>query len=151
MKHTATFAFLLPVVLAAGAISTPAATLPRYGVFVFGSMCTEPYSGDAAGLRLTLMRYGDGDRVLFQWSEGPEVEALGDKVQVNEAGSHISFSVSVPGTSDPADTQTLNGEISAEAVTLVGGYSASAGVRLPRVRDVGARKAICQPISGDTK
>lgn len=138
------------VALAAGAISARAAPLPRYGVFVFGSMCTAPYSGDAAGYRLTLMRYGDGDHVLFQWSEGPAVEAAGYKVRIDNAGSHISFSVDIPGTpAGPQNTQDFSGDISEEAVTLSGGY-VSPG-RLPRVRNLAVRKTICQPVSEDQK
>lgn len=146
MEGTTTFALLLAFALGAGAIPACATPLPPYGVFVFGSMCTAPYSGDASGHRLTLMRYGDGDHVLFQWSEGPAFDGIGYAVKIDGFG-HISFSVDEPGygQSVPLDTQSYTGQISAEAVTLSGGYS-SEKFTLPRVRDLAAHKAICQPI-----
>lgn len=153
MKQTAIFAMLTAVAVAAGAINAPAAPLPRYGVFVFGSTCTNPESDDTGGNRLSLIRTGDGDHVLYQWSEGPEVAAEGLNVVIDSAGSHISFSVLLPGAPAEAQyTQTFTGQISTEAVTLSGGYSPGGRpFTLPRVTDLAAPKPICQPISGDAK
>src|SRR5256885_4817519 len=97
-RYTPALLVLLPLLTATTVRATP---LPRYGIFVYGNMCIEKESGDAAGRRLTLMRYGDGDHVLFQWSEGPAYQAVGAKVAIDRTGSHISFSVDFPETSEP--------------------------------------------------
>ncbi|HEX5278527.1 MAG TPA: hypothetical protein VFW28_00480 [Micropepsaceae bacterium] len=153
MKHTTTFAVLMAIALGAGASSARAAPLSRYGVFVFGTTCTNPESDDTGGSRLTVMRTGDGDYALYQWSEGPEVAAEGLDVLIDSSGSHISFSVLLPGA--PAETrytQSFTGLISTEAVTLSGGYSpVGKPFTLPRVTDLAAPKPICQPLSGDQK
>lgn len=99
-----------------------AALLPRYGVFAYSNVCTEQQSGDAAGYRLILLRFGDGDRVLFDWSEGPLYSAEAYKVAVDPSGTHISFMVQIPGTTEPVYASSYSGEISADAVTINGSH-----------------------------
>src|SRR5438309_646053 len=94
----------LAVILICG--SAFAAQLPRYGMFVYSNLCFEKESGDAKGYRLTLLRYGDGDHIVFEWSEGPLYEAAGYKVHIDERAGQIAFGVDVPGTHSPEFSQS---------------------------------------------
>ena len=111
--------------------------LPRYGVFVYSTLCTQQQSGDAAGYRLVLLRFSDGDRVLFDWSEGPLYSAEAYKVTVNGSGTMISFMVQIPGTTEPVYASSFTGEISTEAAVIN-------GVRVPRIYDLSQRSGRCR-------
>ena len=113
------------------------APLPRVGVFVYSSLCTKQQSGDAAGYRLVVLRFGDGDRVFFDWSEGPLYSAEADKVTVDGSGTKISFMVQIPGTTEPVYASSFAGEISTEAAVIN-------GVRVPRLYDLSQSTGRCQ-------
>jgi hypothetical protein len=135
--------------LACGAVS--AAPLPRYGVFYFSSYCIEKESDDAAGNRALLIRDGNGDRLFWEWSEGPmEGPVQAREVRIDRPG-HIRFTVD-QGSSygieigtdgkhslsqDPPDMHTYAGTISAQMLDLD-------GMRLPRVTNFAARTRQCR-------
>ena len=58
---------VVTALLAASATATP---LPRYGMFVFSSLCIHPDSGDILGERLTLLRLNGDDAAYFEWGQG---------------------------------------------------------------------------------
>ncbi len=47
-----------------------AKSLPRYGMLVYSDLCYDPPSGDIGGTRITLLRFHDGDKVLYENTEG---------------------------------------------------------------------------------
>jgi hypothetical protein len=55
---------LMPVVASAR-------PLPRYGTFVYSSLCWEKESGDASGVRFALTRGRKGDSLLYEYGNGP--------------------------------------------------------------------------------
>ncbi len=124
--------------------------LPRYGVFVYSSLCTEKESGDAAGYRLTLMRYGDGDHIVFEWSEGGLYEASGYKVALDEKTSRISFTVDTPGApQEPAYTHSYSGTISSEALEIRDNAAIPGRAdRVPRARDLSRKMDSCPERKG---
>src|SRR5256885_16038366 len=144
-RYTPALLVLLPLLTATTVRATP---LPRYGIFVYGSMCIEKESGDPAGRRLTLMRYGDGDHVLFQWSEGPACQAVGAKVAIDRTGSHISFRGAFP-SPEPPFKQSHTGENPTQPVTLSGGHTrAGPTVSLSHFPNVPPPKLSCPVPTG---
>ena len=135
--------------LAAGSI-TSAAPLPRYGLFVFSSLCWEAESGDAAGNRLMLVRDGDGDRASWEWSEGP-LEAPVSVTKLRIKGGTIAFDVDIGSqegvTSDgkfqkeAPDIEHYQGTITASAVRI--GTAGHAGT-LPRITNFAAKTGTCR-------
>ncbi|MDB5756399.1 MAG: hypothetical protein JWR56_2827, partial [Massilia sp.] len=45
-----------------------AKSLPRYGVFVYSNFCVSPMSGDLGGDRITLLRFADGDTLVYEYT-----------------------------------------------------------------------------------
>lgn len=71
---------------------TEARPLPRYGLFVFSSLCWERESGDADGARLILVRLPGSDSGRFSYTgEGPLNEAPIDDLRIDEKSGRISF------------------------------------------------------------
>jgi hypothetical protein len=117
--------------------------LPRYGIFVFSNLCLEP-SGDVAGYRLTLVRLGDGDHILLEWSEGPKVEAAGYVVKVDDRTSRLSFMVDLPGAaSKPPFQYSYTGEISRDVILLKKSDEPGPGNRLLRINDMSGKPGVC--------
>jgi hypothetical protein len=129
--------------------------LPRYGVFVYSNLCWEKESGDAAGNRIMLIRDGDGDRLFFEWSDGPlesPVQAI--KLSLDGNAGQIAFSVDI-GSQDSVDGQgnfvrkekpyvlALRGKIDDAQMTLEGGDMKGPEL-LPRLRDFGAKMGWCR-------
>ena len=130
---------------ASNAAAAPAKPLPRYGVFVYSNLCTEKESGDAAGSRLTLLRYGDGDHVLFEWSEGPRVEAAGYKVKFDASTGELTFEVDIPGAPpEPQYSQSYTGKVSQDAIALRSNSGPERTYRLPRLYDFSRKTGICR-------
>jgi hypothetical protein len=84
------------VILAALTVPATAAPLPRYGTFVYSSLCIHSESGDLLGARLTLERRTDGDKARFELGEGVLETALVQKVKI-EANGHVALVLSFPG------------------------------------------------------
>jgi hypothetical protein len=71
---------------------TEAKPLPRYGLFVFSSLCWERESGDADGARLILIRLPGSDSGRFSYTgEGPLDEAPIEDLQIDGKSGRISF------------------------------------------------------------
>lgn len=145
---------LLGLVLVPISASVQARPLPRYGVFTYSNLCREKESGDAAGNRIMLIRDGDGDRLFFEWSDGPlESPVPATKLIIDRSGQ-IVFSVDI-GSQDSVDGQgnfvgkekpyvlALHGRIDDARLTLEGGNLRSPEV-LPRLRNFGAKMGVCR-------
>jgi hypothetical protein len=117
----------------------------KLGVFVYSNLCWSQQSGDAAGLRITIVRYADPsrDHVLFEWSEGPLYERTGYKVRIDPAMSRISFEVDQDATMTMPDWQTYTGEFSADALTLRSSSNPARTYRLPRVQNFSQEDRRC--------
>ena len=116
-----------------------------YGAFVYSNLCWSKESGDAYGLRVSIIRYPDasGDHLLFEWSEGPLYERTGYKVRIDSEGSRISFEVNQDATMTMPDWRTYTGEISNEAVILHANDAPARIFRLSRVRDFAKENRVC--------
>jgi hypothetical protein len=136
---------------------TYAAKLPRYGVFIYSSVCWEKESGDAAGNRAMLVRDGEGDRLFWEWSDGPmEGPVQAQPLTIDDKSSKISFSVdlgsqdSVDGAGhvvgkEPPFIQTLTGTISDKAIILSReGDVSNREWTIPRVTDFSAKTGQCK-------
>jgi hypothetical protein len=85
----------LPLVLATLAPSTGhAKPLPRYGTFVYSSLCWEKESGDAGGVRFALTRSRKGAALLYEYGNGPlsgaritKLKIVGDRIEAEGASN----------------------------------------------------------------
>lgn len=101
-----------------------AAPLPRYGLFVFSTLCWEQESGDAAGGRLILLRLPGSDSVRIAYTlEGPLDEMPGDDLKIDDKTGHVSFHYRSPydPVTDRTDADvTVEGHISSEGFDQIG-------------------------------
>jgi hypothetical protein len=139
------------------ALSANAAPLPRYGIFMFSSACWEEESGDAAGNRALLIRDGDGDRLFWEWSEGPmEGPAQATALSIDAKSGAIVFDVDI-GSMDtfssgnvfagkePPDIVHFTGRVSDKALTLRtddGSWRGGTQI-MPRLRNFSAKTPMC--------
>ena len=114
--------------------------LPRYGVFVFSNFCTSEESGDFFGFRITVLRYGDGDHVMVDWSDGPHNQSIASNVEIDPQGLHIGFLVRT--RSFPNDPDSYSGTFMEDALLLTYRESNQAH-RLPRVHDFSREIGTC--------
>jgi len=63
---------MLGCALAATAFARPAdaKSPPRYGALVYSDLCYDPPSDDMGGTRITLLRFGYGDKIVYENTEG---------------------------------------------------------------------------------
>jgi hypothetical protein len=129
------------VALLTAALSGAAAGqgLPRYGVFVYADFCIAPQSGDVGGNRVSLLRYSDADKLIFEYTEGAVMAPLfADKITLDSTTGTLTFEVR-----EDSQTVTFSGTVTEDA--LVGTISdRPQPVRLPRVRDFSRKQAECR-------
>jgi hypothetical protein len=122
-----------------------AGTMPRYGVFVYSNLCIEGDSGDTAGTRITLYRYPEGDRVMYEYAEGALARpVIADLVKVDERSGLLRFAVTRPG----AQAETISTRLTndGEVLSMRGPWcGADVLIRLPRVEDFSRRMQQCRP------
>lgn len=146
------------VAMAVLAVPAAAAPLPRYGIFAFSNACWEEESGDAAGNRALLIRNGDGDRLTWEWSDGPmEGPVPATALSIDGKTGRISFDVDMGSTFAKARDGTLSqdapyvlhltGRVSDDALTIRS-TDAPAGRTdfLPRTRNFAAKTSMCPPM-----
>jgi hypothetical protein len=130
-----------------------ATPLPRYGEFVFSSLCWEKQSGDASGFRIRLQRATGGDSLYLEWSEGGLYgPMLASKVTIDSKTSMISFTI--PACTSPSDipeSETYRGRITNEEIILEESGSGDAAtlkpfrrpISVPRVKDAKGKMTAC--------
>lgn len=140
--------------LASMAGDADAASLPRYGTFLYSSLCVERQSGDAAGFRITLQRSTKEDSLSFEWSEGPLFGPMrASNLTIDPKTLRIAFTI--PAHTPPSDipiSESYSGVISDQAVTLQqSGYGDKRNLTpyrpaivIPRVKDAGREDAPCK-------
>jgi hypothetical protein len=85
--------------------------LPRYGVFVYSDLCIEPQSGDVAGNRVSLLRYSDVDKLIFEYTEGALMAPLfADKMAIDYTAGALAFEVR-----EDSQTVTFRGTVTDDA------------------------------------
>ena len=98
---------------------TLATPLPRYGEFLYSSLCWERGSGDAAGFRVRLVRSPQGDSLYLDWSEGGLYgPMLATKLTIDP---NFKLTFTIPANTPPSDIpmpESYVGEISSETVIL---------------------------------
>ena len=87
---------LLGCAVAVMALAAPAdaKSPPRYGALVYSDLCFDPPSDDMGGTRITLLRFGYGDKIVYETTEGAvtwPVFAADAKVDTKTAA--LSFEV----------------------------------------------------------
>jgi hypothetical protein len=142
--------------------SDQAAKLPRYGIFVYSSLCTQGTS--AAGNHVVLIRDGDRDILYWYWSEGAmKGPAQANPLAIVDKTGQIKFSVDTASTIDdggaakptekqpssnpPAEKPVLTsyqGKISGDAITLAPANAAQP-LTIPRVKDFSKKTGPCNP------
>jgi hypothetical protein len=50
--------------------AAPGAGLIPFGLFVFSDLCIAPNSGDVEGHRISLLRFFDSDKLIYEYTEG---------------------------------------------------------------------------------
>ena len=99
-----------------------ASSLPLEGSFVYSNLCVERESGDVNGYRVKLLRSAKGDRLYFEWSEGPLYgPALASDLIIDPETSKIAFTI--PAHTPPNDlpeSERHSGQISTGAIVLDG-------------------------------
>jgi hypothetical protein len=135
---------------------TYAAKLPRFGVFIYSSVCWEKQSGDAAGHRAMLVRDGEGDRIFWEWSDGPmEGPVEAHPLTIDDKSSKIRFSVDIGSQNsvdsaghfvgkEAPDIQTFTGTISDSALILGPEGAPNRKGVIPRVTDFSAKTGYCR-------
>ncbi len=63
---------LLGCAIAVTALAAPAdaKSPPRYGALVYSDLCYDPPTDDMGGTRITLLRFGYGDKIVYENTEG---------------------------------------------------------------------------------
>ena len=103
----------LAALLALAPAIASAKALPRYGTFVYSSLCWEKESGDAGGVRFALTRSRKGASLLYEYGNGPL------------EGARIK-SLKLDGDRLEAEATTSNGELGVAA--MLGPRSAKVSV-----------------------
>ncbi len=92
--------------------SESAAPLPRYGVFVFSSLCEHADGGDISGSRMVLVRSRGWDQMLFDYGSGGLMGATVDRLSID--GDQLEAELS-PGEGGKAH---LRATLSAERAVI---------------------------------
>ncbi len=112
---------------------------PRYGVLVYADLCFDPESGDIGGTRITLLRFHDGDKVLYENTEGAvnwPVISSGAKIDVKSGA--LTFEVRTN-----EESLTFNGKL--DDGVLTGTLSGRKDpIALDRVRNLGREMPKCK-------
>ena len=124
---------LRPIVIAT-ALCMPGVAL----ALVYSNLCVEPQGGDIGGTRITLLRLGDGDKVIYEYTEGAVTWPMfAVKAKVDSKAGRISFEVR-----PEADTLTFQGNFTDTALT--GKFRGkNESLRLPRITDLRRRLPNC--------
>ncbi|MEI9889552.1 MAG: hypothetical protein WDN45_01975 [Caulobacteraceae bacterium] len=85
---------MLAALLALVPAAASAKPLPRFGTFVYSSLCWEKESGDASGVRFALTRGPKGATLVYEYGAGPlqgaQIKSLklsGDRMEAEASTS----------------------------------------------------------------
>jgi hypothetical protein len=157
MRGSLLFAAIALVVLTG---ASEAAKLPRYGIFVYSSVCTQAPSGSTTGNHVVLIREGNGDVLYWYWPEGPmEKPAQAHPLAIDDKTGAIHFSVDQASqaseegagkqSANPSVALTYQGTINEDAITLNPGDGKSQVI--PRVTDFSKKTAPCKAPPSDSR
>jgi hypothetical protein len=111
----------------------------RYGALVYSDLCYDPPSDDMGGTRITLLRFHDGDKILYENTEGAvNWPVFAADAKVNAKTAALSFEVK---TSE--ETLTFKGTFDDRVLTgTLSGRSQP--LRLRRIGDFGQPAPKCK-------
>jgi hypothetical protein len=134
---------ILALVLTAG--PTLAKPVERTGLLVYSTLCWEKQSGDAAGNRIELIRLGDGDELIYQWSEGGLYAERAHQIKIDAKTGALAFQVTAD-VGGGAETRRFQGRITDDAIvgTLRSAQGAGERLNLPRQTNLAAKAATCR-------
>jgi hypothetical protein len=115
--------------------SVQATPLPRYGLFVYSSLCWEKESGDADGGRLILVRVPGSDSARISYTgEGGLDEAPAEDLNISKDGQvSLRYLSQYDPVTDRSNVYvTVTGKVSAETFEQTGRDGKP--VQTPRVR-----------------
>jgi hypothetical protein len=138
------------------AAAPPSAKLPRYGIFIYSSICTE--AGNTAGNHVVLIRDGDRDILYWYWSEGAmKGPAEAKPLAIDDKTGAIKFSVDTaaplddsakaapakpaPALAEKPSLANYQGSITEDAITLV--QDTAQAITIPRVKDFSKKAGPC--------
>ncbi len=125
---------LRPILAATVLVASSAAIAkapPRYGALVYSNLCVEPQSGDIGGTGITLLRLSDGDRVIYESTDGAVMWPIfAARAKADSRAGAISFELR-----PEADTLTFAGKFTETVPTGAFGGNAES-VRLPRIINI---------------
>jgi hypothetical protein len=131
---------LKTLMLVACGVATPltAAPLPRFGIFVFSSLCTGP--ADPAGAEIILERSATGDVAVYTRTEGPisaPLLAYGPDVKVDDRTGRIRMRFVDPEFGSDG-VYVLEGTVTDQMMEI-------SGQKLPRVTVFASKLSKCRP------
>jgi hypothetical protein len=115
----------LAALLALAPAAASAKALPRYGTFVYSSLCWEKESGDAGGVRFALSRSRKGVSLVYEYGNGPlegaritRLKVEGDRIEAQGSTNDGDLAMSAilgpkharydgPFAGKPGEPQTL--------------------------------------------
>ena len=118
----------------------------HYGVFVYSNLCIEDQSGDAAGTRITLHHFVEGESVVYEYSDGAlSLPVLAEEVKIDDRLKLLTFRISKSGQSP----EFIVGELSSngDVMTLKGDWcrKRNARISLRLVSDFSRPMKRCAP------
>jgi hypothetical protein len=135
---------VLALVLSGAATPSPAKPTKRIGLSVYSTLCSEKQSGDAAGHRIKLIRLGDGDELIYEWSEGGLSAERAHDIKIDPKTGALKFQVTTD-AGGGEETSRFEGKITDDAIvgTLRSAHALNEGLNLPRQRNLAAKTADC--------
>jgi hypothetical protein len=126
---------MLAVMFTTSAHATP---LPRYGLFVFSSLCTDYMISDLNGDRLVLVRLPFHDFGYMEGGDGGFVSAPLQNLKIDDRNGGISFRYR---DEDSDKIKTVASTVTAENVGLIS--SDGKPFRLPRLWKADGETPVC--------
>ena len=136
--------FLRALLASAAALAALAGTAhakspPRYGMLIYSDLCYDPPTGDIGGTRITLLRFGYGDKIVYENTEGAvNWPVFAANAKVDAKSGALSFEVRTN-----EETLTFQGKFDDRMLT--GSLSGrSQPLRLRRVADASQAVPKCK-------
>ena len=136
--------FLRAVLTCAAALAVLGGTAdakspPRYGMLVYSDLCYDPPSDDIGGTRITLLRFHDGDKILYENTEGAvNWPVFASNAKVDAKSGALTFELRTN-----EETLAFNGKF--DDGVLTGTLSGrNDPITLDRVRNIGRDMPKCK-------
>jgi hypothetical protein len=132
------FGLVMALLLAVPADAKP---LPRYGLFVFSSLCTDHMTSDLNGDRLVIVRLPLHDFGYMEGGDGGFASVPLQDLKIDDKTGKISFRYRDEDAKKPDAMKSIASTISAESVGLMSWNGKP--FRLMRLQNPGQKFPIC--------